>query len=266
MPRRRLPGLLPRLFGASEVHADPRTDCSCNFGNAVQPILLRPPPHHDQVAGPRAKTNRRSSAPRLDQKRSGAAERQHRNDAVRTAARKVVAMPPRAVATVSIQVQPDAVVSPAVVNREDLGRLQKFRMRHALEIPILRGQPRFEKPLAEDLTMVLSPGNAGREPVEEVLGSRHPPGHHFDPGGPIQRSAHRPVEVSTDRELAGVLEQARLRVDSHRGCAAFQCARSSSLNSFHRSSGKKIRAPVNSTRRVVPGIVSASQRDHFTSK
>jgi len=34
------------------------------------------------------------------------------------------------------------------------------------------------------------------------------------------------------------------------------------LNSAARSSGKKIRAPCSSIRRRVPGIVSASQRDH----
>src|SRR5260221_110670 len=49
-------------------------------------------------------------------------------------------------------------------------------------------------------------------------------------------------------------------------CAACQCARSSLLNSAERSSGKKILASLNSTRRRVPGMVSASQCDHFTSK
>jgi hypothetical protein len=38
------------------------------------------------------------------------------------------------------------------------------------------------------------------------------------------------------------------------------------LNTAHRSSGKKSRAPLNSTQRRVPGMVSASQRAHFTSK
>ena len=39
----------------------------------------------------------------------------------------------------------------------------------------------------------------------------------------------------------------------------FQKSRSSLLKSSGRSSGKKILAPSNSTRRLVPGIVSVSQ-------
>src|SRR5258708_36767338 len=45
-----------------------------------------------------------------------------------------------------------------------------------------------------------------------------------------------------------------------------QWAGSSWLRSVHRSSGKKMRAPSSSTRRLVPGMASASQRAHFTSK
>src|SRR6202041_847754 len=46
----------------------------------------------------------------------------------------------------------------------------------------------------------------------------------------------------------------------------FQKSRSSRLKSSARSSGKNILAFSTSTRRFVPGIVSASQWDHFTSK
>lgn len=45
-----------------------------------------------------------------------------------------------------------------------------------------------------------------------------------------------------------------------------QCALSSALNSLARSSGKKMRAELNSTRRFVPGMVFSSQCDHFRSK
>src|SRR5262249_53537326 len=56
--------------------------------------------------------------------------------------------------------------------------------------------------------------------------------------------------------------------DCHRDpfSAACQCPRNSLSNSAQRSSGKKILALLNSTRRRVPGMVSASQWDHFTSK
>ena len=47
---------------------------------------------------------------------------------------------------------------------------------------------------------------------------------------------------------------------------ATQWARSSSFSRRQRSSGKKRRAPSSSTRRRVPGMVFASQCDHFTSK
>src|SRR3981081_36270 len=48
--------------------------------------------------------------------------------------------------------------------------------------------------------------------------------------------------------------------------AACQCPRNSLLNSSQRSSGKKILAPLSSTPTRVPGMLSATQRAHFTSK
>src|SRR5215469_10990156 len=56
------------------------------------------------------------------------------------------------------------------------------------------------------------------------------------------------------------------RADQWCCSAASQCSRNSLLNSRQRSSGKKILASLNSTRRRVPGMFSANQRDHFTSK
>src|SRR5260370_10417403 len=74
--------------------------------------------------------------------------------------------------------------------------------------------------------------------------------------------------LSGNMQCPELLGFPRLIGHSHRATcrATCQCARNSLLNSSQRSSGKKILPPFNSTRRRVPGMLSASQRDHFTSK
>src|ERR1700737_2795100 len=81
-------------------------------------------------------------------------------------------------------------------------------------------------------------------------------------------------DVEENERLSGNMQRPellgfpRLIGHCHRAAcrAPCQCARNSLLNSSQRSSGKKILAPFNSTRRRVPGMFSANQCDHFTSK
>jgi hypothetical protein len=54
--------------------------------------------------------------------------------------------------------------------------------------------------------------------------------------------------------------------ETNRRYAATRCSRNNLLNTSARSSGKKIRAPFNSTGGFAPGIVLASQCAHFTGK
>src|SRR5688572_16516697 len=100
----------PGLRRAHEIHADAGSARPGRLGYPVQPVLLGPAAHDDEVARPGAEGERRPAAPRLDEEPPGRAERQHRHDALRAPAGEVIAMPAGAVTPVPVQVQPDAVV------------------------------------------------------------------------------------------------------------------------------------------------------------
>src|SRR5262249_46968166 len=120
----------PRLHGALEVDADPRLEGRRALGHTMDPIRLTPAAHDDEVARMRCERDRRAAAARFQPKSARCAERQDGDDAAWPTAGKTIAMPPRAVAAVSIEIQPHAVVHDAVVVRQRRGHLHDDWVRH----------------------------------------------------------------------------------------------------------------------------------------
>ena len=136
---------------------------SATFGSfglhAVHPVLLRSPTHHDQIAGAGLENHRAPAAARPDEKAPRRAQCENRNDRLRLSARESVAMPGRAVLSITVQVQPQIVVIPhAVVPGQRQRSLHKHLVRHVLQLLVLRCQPGFDERLIEQLSVMLSPG------------------------------------------------------------------------------------------------------------
>ena len=87
------------------------------------------------------------------------------------ATRKSIAMPARAVAPVSIQIQPQAVVHNAIVFGKSNRDVDKWSMGHGANVAVLGRQPRLQEVLVEHSTVVLLPRHSGREQSKQLVGA-----------------------------------------------------------------------------------------------
>src|SRR5690242_4219114 len=79
------------LHRALKVDADARLRNAQIFGHAVHPVFLRASAHHDEIAGAGFERDGRASGARLDEEPARRAQREHRNDALRSSTREAIA-------------------------------------------------------------------------------------------------------------------------------------------------------------------------------
>lgn len=129
-------------------------------------------------------------------------------------------MPGGAIASIAIQIQPQAVVSDAVVIRQRFrGRNERF-VRYAAQAPILGGQARFKEFLFEERAVMLAPGHCRCECVEQLVSARHPTRHDVDPRTDIQLSPLDRGEGGIDGQCARTREKIFLLLQR---CRARRC-------------------------------------------
>src|SRR5262249_1451121 len=91
-------------------------------------------------------------------------------------------MPAGAVLASAVEVEPEIVVAHPVVRRQGVAGSNQPWVGGVGKLPVLRRQPRLEKPLTEEPPMVLLPGHPLGEPLEQPGGAGGPAGR--ETGGP----------------------------------------------------------------------------------
>src|SRR5262249_11457277 len=158
--------------------------------------------------------DRGAAVPRLQQESACRPQAEDGDDALGPPTGKAISMPAGAVAAVSIEVQPHAVIADVVTRRENPGH-RRYRLRCVTHIPVLRGQPRFEERPIEEAPVVLLPRDGGGQALEHGVGSRQPGGHDLDPRARVERRARGRAKGLVDGDLAPACKQIPLSRGTH---------------------------------------------------
>ena len=125
----------------------------------MHPVLLGLASHDDEISGTGFERDRPAASPWLNKEMASGTQSKHWHNALGPAARVPVAVPSGAIASVTIEIQPNTIALDSIVARQNVRRFDKRSFRHEPHLWDACRQSRLAKNLIKETPVVLSKGH-----------------------------------------------------------------------------------------------------------